>query len=75
VGGGAVVGAKRVTALGVSGAFPIPTAQPEEMQRLTKRFLRWANFQPPFVNGQGARLLGTVMRWMPLSLRQDGMLY
>ena len=72
---GAVMGAKRLKALVVSGAYPIPTAQPEEMQRLTKRFLRWANFQPPFVNGQGARLLGTAMRWTPLSLRQDGMLY
>lgn len=72
---GAVMGAKKLKALALKGAHPIPVADPQEMKRLSDRFLKYANFQPPFLNGTGMRLLGVLMRVMPLAMRQDGMLY
>ena len=72
---GAVMGSKRLKAVVLQGTYPISAAQPEEMKRLTDRFARTATFQPPFFNGKAARWLGTVIRWMPLQMRQDGMLY
>jgi aldehyde:ferredoxin oxidoreductase len=72
---GAVMGAKNLKAVAFSGARPIPVADPAKMQRLTDRFLKFANFQPPFLNGAGVRLLGVLMRLMPLAMRMDGLLY
>ncbi|GAP13696.1 aldehyde:ferredoxin oxidoreductase [Longilinea arvoryzae] len=72
---GAVMGSKKLKAVALSGSHPIPVADPAEMKRLSGRFLKFARFQPPFLNGYGMRLLGVLMRIMPLAMRQDGMLY
>ena len=72
---GAVMGSKRLKAIVVWGAFPLKAAQPQEMKRLTQRFARYSEFQPPFLNGGGTRRLATLMRILPLQLRMDGMLY
>ncbi len=72
---GAVMGAKRLKAVVLRGSAAVQTANSEEMRRLSTKFLRTVRFQPPFLNGKATRLLGTVMRKLPLQMRQDGMLY
>lgn len=72
---GAVMGSKKLKAVVLQGAYPIQAAHPVEIKRLSNRFARVAAFQPPFLNGFGARLLGVLMRLMPLAMRQDGILY
>ncbi len=72
---GAVMGAKNLKAVALHGSHPIKSAHPEEMKRLSNRFLKHAGFQPPFIPGAGMRLLGAALRILPLSMRQDGLLY
>jgi aldehyde:ferredoxin oxidoreductase len=72
---GAVMGSKKLKAVALSGSRTVPVALPQEMTRLTERFLKYSGFQPPFLNGVGMRLLGVLMRWMPGAMRQDGILY
>jgi len=72
---GAVMGSKKLKAVVLQGAYPVSTSQPQQIKRLTDRFARTAAFQPPFLNGFGARALGVIMRQMPLAMRQDGILY
>jgi len=72
---GAVMGAKRLKAIALHGAYRIPVHDSAEVQRLSDRFNRWIAFQPPFLPGRGMGLLGTLLRVMPLGMRQDGLLY
>src|SRR5450830_1184250 len=72
---GAVMGSKRLKALAIKGSHPVMVADRESLKRLTTSFLKFAQFQPPFLNGKGVRLLGTVLGKLPLTMRQDGMLY
>lgn len=72
---GAVMGSKRLKAVALQGAQPVRVAHPETMKALTRRFAQIAAFQPPFVNGWGARLLGTLLGILPLQMRMDGLLY
>ncbi|MEA4812658.1 MAG: aldehyde ferredoxin oxidoreductase family protein [Anaerolineaceae bacterium] len=72
---GAVMGSKRLKAIAVKGSHPLPVADRKAMQMLSTRFLKYTNFQPPFLNGLGMRLLGALLRVLPLAMRQDGMLY
>ncbi len=72
---GAVMGSKKLKAVVVQGAYPVRAAFPAKMKSLTDHFLRAASFQPPFLNGGGIRLLGTILRLMPLQMRMFGLLY
>lgn len=72
---GAVMGAKRLKALVLQGSYPIPVADAAAVKRLSQKFTKVVAFLPPFLNGGGARLLGTMLRWLPLQMRQDGILY
>jgi aldehyde:ferredoxin oxidoreductase len=72
---GAVMGAKKLKAVALSGSHSVPVADPAEMKRLSDRFIKYTSFQPPFLTGVGVRLLGTVMRKIPLAMRQDGFFY
>ena len=72
---GAVMGSKRLKALVLHGAHPILPADPAAMRSLTAGFERKIHFQPPFLSGKGMQMLGTLMRRVPLAMRQDGMLY
>ncbi len=72
---GAVMGAKQLKAIALQGSYPIRPADPAEMKRLTGKFARVARFKPPFLNGGGAQVLGTLLRILPLQMRQDGILY
>lgn len=72
---GAVMGSKRLKAVVLQGMHPVKAANPAEMKRLSARFNRIATLQPPFLNGGASRLLGAGLRVLPLSMRQDGILY
>ncbi|HZU86157.1 MAG TPA: aldehyde ferredoxin oxidoreductase family protein [Anaerolineaceae bacterium] len=72
---GAVMGSKMLKALVLQGSYRIPVADEAAVKRLSVKFSKVVAFKPPFLNGGGARLLGTVMRWLPLQMRQDGILY
>jgi aldehyde:ferredoxin oxidoreductase len=72
---GAVMGSKHLKALAIKGSHPVTVADRESMKKLTADFLKFARFQPPFLNGKGMRFLGTMLGKMPLVMRQDGMLY
>ena len=72
---GAVMGSKRLKALAIKGSHPVMVADRESLKKLTTGFLKFAQFQPPFLNGNGLRFLGTMLGKMPLAMRQDGMLY
>ncbi len=72
---GAVMGAKRLKAVVLSGSLPIPVHDHQRMKALTRRLLRYTRFRPPFLNGRGVELLARFLRAAPLQMRQDGMLY
>jgi aldehyde:ferredoxin oxidoreductase len=72
---GAVMGSKKLKAIALQGVYTTRIANEREMKRLSEKFARLAAFQPPFLNGVGASLLGTFMRIIPLQMRQDGILY
>ena len=72
---GAVMGSKRLKALAIKGSHPVMVADRESLKKLTTGFLKFAQFQPPFLNGNGLRFLGTMLGKLPLAMRQDGMLY
>lgn len=72
---GAVMGSKRLKALVLQGAYRIPVYDEGRVKALSEGFNRWISFQPPFLSGTLMGLLGTSMRWLPLQMRQDGLLY
>ncbi len=72
---GAVMGAKHLKAVAASGTAKVPVRNPEELSRLNQKFLKWVNFQPPFLNGRMLSWLGWLMGKLPLQMRLDGMLY
>jgi aldehyde:ferredoxin oxidoreductase len=72
---GAVMGAKKLKALVLQGSHRIHPADEAEVKRLSRQFSKVVAFKPPFLNGGGARLFGTLMRRLPLQMRQDGIFY
>ncbi len=72
---GAVMGSKNLKALVLSGAYPINAANPQKMKELSAQCVRFTEFQPPFLNGVITRLMSTLLRKLPLQMRQDGILY
>jgi len=72
---GAVMGSKRLKAIVLGGAHRVEVADKTQVKALSQKFLKFTKFQPPFLNGNGMRLLGKLMAVLPLSMRMDGMLY
>ncbi|GAB6095567.1 aldehyde ferredoxin oxidoreductase family protein [Desulfatiferula olefinivorans] len=72
---GAVMGAKRLKAIVLSGQKRIEPHNREEMKRLSRICNNWVKFQPPFVTGPMTAFVGALLRIMPTVLTQDGMLY
>lgn len=72
---GAVMGAKRLKALVLSGTRQTAPHDRAAMKRLSRRCNRWVQFQPPFIPGWMTPWLGALMRWLPVQLAQDGLLY
>lgn len=72
---GAVMGAKRLKAVVLSGQKRIKVHDRDEMKRLSRMCNKWVQFQPPFVSGPMTALVGALLRIMPTVLTQDGLLY
>lgn len=72
---GAVMGAKRLKAVVLSGLKRIEPYNREEMKRLSRICNKWVQFQPPFIPGPMTALVGALMRIMPTVITQDGLLY
>ncbi len=72
---GAVMGSKKLKGLVLAGTRRIFAHNRQEIKRLDRQVNRWIQLQPPFVPGFLAAFLGTVMRFMPVVLTQDGFLY
>ncbi len=72
---GAVMGSKRLKAVVLDGAHRVEVADKPQVKALSQKFVKFTNFQPPFLNGKGMRFLGKMMAVLPLAMRMDGMLY
>ena len=72
---GAVMGSKRLKAIVLEGAHRIEVADKPHIKALSQKFIKYTDFQPPFLTGKGMRFLGKMMSVLPLAMRQDGMLY
>lgn len=72
---GAVMGAKRLKAVVLSGTRRINSHNRDEVKRLSRICNRWVQFQPPFLPGPMMAPVGALMRILPTVLTQDGLLY
>jgi aldehyde:ferredoxin oxidoreductase len=72
---GAVMGSKRLKAVVLNGTKKITAFDPNAVRTLSKKFQRWIDFQPPFLSGKAFTGLANIIRWLPLQMRQDGLLY
>jgi len=72
---GAVMGSKKLKALVLAGTQRIRTHKPDEIKRLSRICNKWVQFQPPFIPGILTAFIGTLLRVMPWTVAQDGLLY
>lgn len=72
---GAVMGSKKLKAIALNGTQRIEAADREQMKALTQGFMKHAKFKPNLPSGKFMRFLGKMMAFLPLAMRQDGMLY
>ncbi|MFZ2634037.1 MAG: aldehyde ferredoxin oxidoreductase family protein [Desulfosalsimonadaceae bacterium] len=72
---GAVMGAKRLKALILSGSHPIEAHSRSKIKRLRLKTLIFVNAQPPLNKGSLNAYLGKALRLIPGQVALDGMLY
>ncbi len=72
---GAVMGAKRLKAVVLSGARRIRAHDPDAVKALSRDCIETLRFDPPFLNGMMMAYTGTLMRLLPVQMAMDGMLY
>lgn len=72
---GAVMGAKNLKAVVLSGKSRIPVFDREAVKKLSKACNRWVQLQPPLFSGPVMALVGTLFRLLPGQMAQDGLLY
>jgi aldehyde:ferredoxin oxidoreductase len=72
---GAVMGAKRLKAVALSGGQRIPVHDRETIKTLSQQCNEAVQFHPPFLNGIMMAYTGTLMRLLPMQMAFDGMLY
>ncbi len=72
---GAVMGSKKLKAVVLAGTKRIVPFNRNEIKRLSKICVKWVNFQPPFIPAFLTAPLGALMRFLPFTLTQNGMLY
>jgi len=71
---GAVMGAKKLKAIVLSGKRRIGIHDRDEIKRLSRQCNRWVQFQPPFLLGPQAAYIGVVMRSLPFQRAMDGVI-
>lgn len=72
---GAVMGSKRLKAVVLDGNLKIEPQNRSEIKKLSQKCLKWVNFQPGFISGNGMRILGAVLRFFPTQTAMDGLLW
>ena len=72
---GAVMGSKKLKAVVLNGAKRIPVHDRDEIKKLSKKCNKWVQFQPPFLSSRLIAYLGTFLRWFPLEITMDGLLW
>ncbi len=72
---GAVMGAKRLKAVVLTGARRIRAHAPDAVKALSRDLIDILRFDPPFMNGMLMAYTGTLMRMLPVQMAMDGMLY
>lgn len=72
---GAVMGSKKLKAIVLDGNKKIEASNPAEMRGLSDKCNKWVQFQPRFLSGKGVRILGAILRFLPVQTAMDGMLW
>jgi aldehyde:ferredoxin oxidoreductase len=72
---GAVMGSKKLKAVVLDGNKKVEASNPAEMRGLSDKCNKWVQFQPWFLSGKGMRILGAIMRFLPVQTAMDGMLW
>ena len=72
---GAVMGSKKLKAVVLDSAQKIEPRNRYEIRELSQRCNKWVQFQPWFLSGTGLRILGALLRFLPLQTAMDGMLW
>jgi len=72
---GAVMGSKKLKAIVLEGKKRIEISNRDEIKCLSQQCNKWVQFQPSFVSGSKAALIGTLMRILPTQMAMDGMVY
>jgi len=72
---GAVMGSKRLKAVALGGAKRIRVHDRKAVKELSKTCNESVKFQPPFLSGGMTANVGALMRFSPVQMKTDGMLY
>jgi aldehyde:ferredoxin oxidoreductase len=72
---GAVMGSKRLKAIVLNGAKRIPVNDRETVHELSRKCSQWVQMQPPLIWGGMMAFLGAFMRFLPVQMAFDGLLY
>ena len=72
---GAVMGSKKLKAVVLDGTQRIPVHDRDEMKKLSQKCNKWVQFHLPFLSGPLMAWVGALMRFLPMQLALDGMLY
>jgi aldehyde:ferredoxin oxidoreductase len=72
---GAVMGSKRLKAVVLNGAKRIPVHDRDAVHKLSGKCGQWVRMQSPLIPGGMMAYLGAFMRFLPVQMALDGMLY
>ncbi len=72
---GAVMGSKKLKAVVLDGNKKIEASNPEAVKSLSQACNKWVQFQPWFLSGKGLRIVGALLRFLPMQTAVDGMLW
>ena len=72
---GAVMGSKKLKAVVLDGSIRTTAFDKSRTKALSKKCNKWVQFQPWFLSAKGVRILGALLRFLPLQTAMDGMLW
>ena len=72
---GAVMGAKRLKAVVLTGSQKVAVKDRAEIQRLNRALMGWVRLRIPLPSGALVHYLGSLIRILPVQIAQDGLLY
>jgi aldehyde:ferredoxin oxidoreductase len=69
------MGSKKLKAIVLDGSKRTEACNKIEMKTLSYRCNKWVQFQPWFLSGKWVRILGALLRFLPIQTAMDGMLW